>query len=227
MEWSLGYWQISIQRTYPTQEQLSQMYNAAAPGWNHLIHRLGINHAYTQLMRSLQQDSILSCLKDDASVCDCGIGTAAFSLALAKAVNSQLQISGVDISHEMLERAHQLLSQVGICPQLYQNDVTALPFDDNTFDLIMSAHMLEHLPSPVKGLQEMVRVLRPEAPLILAVTRRGLLGWWIGWHWGNDCFSPKELIAIMTEAGLTHIRIYPFTDVFARWTSTAYVGFKP
>ena len=226
MEWSIGYWQISIQRVYPTNEQLSRMYNAAAPGWNRLVHHLGIRHAYTKLFRSLQKDKLLASIKDNATVCDCGIGTAAFSLALSNTVNCKLQISGVDISPEMLEKAQQHLRQSGIEPKLHQSDVNTLPFHDNKFDLMISAHMLEHLPNPVKGLQEMVRVLRLGAPLILAVTHPGLLGWWIEWHWGNGCFSPNELTAMMTEAGLTDIHVYSFTAGLARWTSTAYVGVK-
>lgn len=118
MEWSIGYWQISIQRTYPTVQQLRQTYSAAAPTWNRLIDRLGISRAYRQLFRSLQQDQVLNHVKDNANVCDCGIGTAAFSLALAKVINSEINLVGVDISPEMLGKAQQLLTQAGIQPQL-------------------------------------------------------------------------------------------------------------
>ena len=87
---------------------------------------------------------------------------------------------------------------------------------------------LEALPPElVWTLKEMVRVLRPGVPLILAVTRSGLLGSWIELHWGNECFDAKTLISLMAEAGLTSIHVYPFTAGLARWTSLAYVGFKP
>lgn len=225
MEWSIGYWQISIQRTYPTIQQLRQTYNAAAPTWNRLVDRLGISRAYTQLFRSLQ-DQVLDHIKDNANGCDCGIGTAAFSLALAKVINSDINLVGIDISPEMLGKAQQLLTQAGIQPQLCQSDVNHLPLDDNQFDLVISAHMLEHLVNPTQGLRAMVRILRPGAPIILAVTRPGLLSWWIEWHWGNRCFSLQEVIRMMSEAGLIQIQVYPFTNGLARWTSTVYVGFK-
>lgn len=226
MEWSIGYWQVSIQRVYPTSEQLSQIYNAAAPNWNCLVRRLGISYAYTQLFCSLQQDQVLNHLKDNATICDCGIGTAAFSLALAQVVNAKINVVGVDIAPEMLQKAQQFLTQAGIQSQLCQSDVNTLPFSDNTFDLMLCAHMLEHLQNPAQGLQEMVRVLRPGAPIILSVTRPGLLGWWIEWHWGNRCLSLRELSLMMTKAGLTQIQIYLFTSGLARWTSTVYLGFK-
>ena len=226
MEWNIGYWQISLQRVYPTNEQLSRMYSAAAPRWNRLVHHLGISHAYAKLFRSLQKDNLLDHIKDHSTVCDCGIGTAAFSLALAKTLHSKVNIIGIDISQEMLNQAQQFLNQANVPQQLYQADVNGLPFDDNTFDLSMSAHMLEHLPNPIQGLQEMVRVLRPGAPLILAVTRPGLLGWWIQWHWGNDCFRAAELTAMMTKVGLSQVRTYPLATGLSRWASTAYIGFK-
>lgn len=226
MKWSIGYWQISIQRVYPPIEQLRQTYNTAAPKWNRLVNWLGINRAYVQLFRSLQQDQVLNHVKDNANVCDCGIGTAAFSLALAKVLNSEINLVGVDISSEMLSKAQQFLSQAGIQSRLCQSDVNYLALEDNWFDLVISAHMLEHLVNPSQGLQAMVRVLRPGAPIILAVTRPGLLSWWIEWHWGNCCLSSQEMIRIMTEAGLTQIRVYLFTNGLARWTSAVYLGFK-
>ncbi len=226
MEWVIGYWQISIRRVWPTNEQLTRMYNTAAPGWHHLVRCFGVSRAYARLSQSLQQEGVLAHLKDDSIVCDCGIGTAAFSLALAKTVSPKLNIIGVDISSEMLRKAHQLLFRAGVNHQVYQDDVSTLPFNDSTFDLLMSAHMLEHFPNPARGLQEMVRVLRPKAPLILIVTRKGLLGWWLQRYWGNDCLAPEELAKLMTEAGLTNMRFYPLTIRLSRWTSIACLGFK-
>ena len=123
----------------------------------------------------------------------------------------------------MLNKAHQRFSQANTNHQMCQSDVNTLPFADNSFDIVTSAHMLEHLPNPTQGLQEMVRVLRPGALLILAVTRSGLRGWLIQWPWGNDCFSQKVLVEMLTKAGLTDIQVYPFTVGASRWTSIACV----
>lgn len=226
MQWVIGYWQISIQRVFPTKEQLTQSYNTVAPSWHRLVQRFGYDHAYAKLFQSLQQEGILAHLQDDSTVCDCGIGTAAFSLALAETLAFKPKIVGIDISPAMLNTAHQLLLQADVNHQVYQSNVNTLPFNDNTFDLVMAAHMLEHLPNPTLGLREMVRVLCPGAPLLLAVTHPGLLGTWIQWHWGNRCFASHELIKIMTDVGLTSINFYRFTVGLARWTSIACLGFK-
>lgn len=40
-------------------------------------------------------------------------------------------------------------------------DITALPFDDNSFDIIFCNHVLEHIPDDTKAMQELYRVMRP------------------------------------------------------------------
>jgi SAM-dependent methyltransferase len=226
MEWIIGYWRISIERVFPTIDQLTQIYDGAAPNWHHILQRLGYNRAYAQLFQTLQKSGVLDNLKDNSCICDCGIGTGAFSLALVNTVTAKLNVIGVDISPQMLDKAKQTLQKVDINYQFYQNNVTALPFPDATFDLLVSAHMLEHLPNPLVGLQEMARVLRPGAAIVLAVTPPGLLGFWIQWRWGNDCFTPKFMEQMMTDAGLSNIRFYPFTFGLSRWTSIVCLGFR-
>ena len=41
-------------------------------------------------------------------------------------------------------------------------DITDIPFDDNSFDLIMCMHVLEHVPDDRKALRELHRVLKPK-----------------------------------------------------------------
>ena len=41
-------------------------------------------------------------------------------------------------------------------------DITNIPFDDNSFDLIMCTHVLEHIPDDKKAMSELYRVLKPQ-----------------------------------------------------------------
>ena len=40
-------------------------------------------------------------------------------------------------------------------------DITNITFDDNSFDLIMCTHVLEHIPDDKKAMRELYRVLKP------------------------------------------------------------------
>lgn len=226
MEWTIGWWQVSVQRVYPTTTQLSQTYNQAASWWHQHLRLLGYRYAYQKLWQLLKTANILPHRKDKLTICDCGIGTAAFSLAFAQTVNPTVHITGVDLSSEMLNQAHQQLTQSEVPHQLCQSDVNTLPFADRVFDGVISAHMLEHLPDPAQGLREMVRVLQPNAALVLVVTRSGLPGTLIQWYWGNRCFSPEELSTLMHEAGLSHVQFFSFPVGLAHLTSMACIGFR-
>ncbi|TPV35695.1 class I SAM-dependent methyltransferase [Paucihalobacter ruber] len=41
-------------------------------------------------------------------------------------------------------------------------DICNLPFNDNSFDVILCNHVLEHIPDDTKAMQELFRVLKPE-----------------------------------------------------------------
>jgi demethylmenaquinone methyltransferase/2-methoxy-6-polyprenyl-1,4-benzoquinol methylase len=226
MQWTIGWWQISVQRIWPTEEKLMQLYDAAAPNWQDLIQKLGYDRAYRKLFRSLQKSGVLAHLNSNSLVCDCGIGSAAFCLSLLDILTFRLKVVGVDTSQQMLSTASRLLYRAQISYQLCQHDIRALPFSDNSFDVVLAAYVLEHLPNRRVGLQEMVRVLRPEAPLILATTRSGLFGAWIQWHWGNGCLNSKTLAKMASDAGLTNIRFYSFNSGLSRYSSFVCVAYK-
>ncbi|MDM1346935.1 methyltransferase domain-containing protein [Myroides marinus] len=40
-------------------------------------------------------------------------------------------------------------------------DICNLPFEDNSFDMILCNHVLEHIPDDTKGMQELYRILKP------------------------------------------------------------------
>jgi ubiquinone/menaquinone biosynthesis C-methylase UbiE len=125
------------------------------------------------LLGTLHKNGALKPLRAGSRVLDCGIGTVAFSAALAQATGVPLHITGVDLSALMLQVARRTLRGSAQAVQLHQATSAALPFNDQTFDAVISAHMLEHFADPRQGLSELVRVLRPGAPLIIAVTTPG------------------------------------------------------
>lgn len=77
---------------------------------------------------------------------------------------------GTDFSSKGLHVATEMLKSADAKVTLTEADAVALPFEDNSFDVVYSAHMIYHIKdraAQVGALNEMLRVLRPGGRLIL------------------------------------------------------------
>jgi SAM-dependent methyltransferase len=82
-----------------------------------------------------------------------------------------------------------------------------------SYDLIVSSQVLEHVPSPAESLKEMAAVMRPETLLYLEVPREDLVRNVSGlenrlrakrhWHEHVNFFTEDAIAAMMQAAGLT------------------------
>ena len=50
----------------------------------------------------------------------------------------------------------------------YISDITAIPVPDASFDAILCTEVLEHVPEPIRAIQEMARILKPGGSLFLS-----------------------------------------------------------
>ncbi len=74
-----------------------------------------------------------------------------------------LDVVAADISTTMLSRTRATANRLGVADQVTTTvaDVGALPFDDDSFDLVVSFTGLHCFPDPHRAIAEMVRVLAP------------------------------------------------------------------
>lgn len=225
---TLGTWRISIGRTPPTGAELAAMYDEAAERWHDRLALLGYPRAYEDLFDRLLAAGTLRSPRDGGRVLDCGVGTAALSLALAGKVAAPLQIEGVDLSPSMLLRASLNLDRAGIETRMHLRDVKDLPFEDDIFDAVIGAHVLEHLDDPFTGLSEMARVLKPGGHMVIVATRRGIPDALLRLRWRHEHIDRDRLVRGMEEAGLTGFRAYPLLagGPLPRRASVAFVGSK-
>jgi demethylmenaquinone methyltransferase/2-methoxy-6-polyprenyl-1,4-benzoquinol methylase len=87
----------------------------------------------------------------------CGTGDVAFALA-AHGCN----VIGLDFSEPMLAVARRRASPaLENAPRFLQGDAQALPFRENTFDIVTVSYGLRNLSAWERGLSEMLRVARP------------------------------------------------------------------
>lgn len=98
-------------------------------------------------------------------VLDVACGTGEFERLILKE-NPKQNMVGVDISDEMLTIAQQKLQPYpNVCFQ--HASVSALPFPDASFDIVISANAFHYFDDPVVALQEMKRVLKPHGNLTI------------------------------------------------------------
>ncbi|MEZ4571546.1 MAG: methyltransferase domain-containing protein [Thermomicrobiales bacterium] len=107
-------------------------------------------------------------IKPGMAVLDAGCGTGDDARAMAGIVGASGHVVGLDTSTGILEVARARSEAIGIDVEFIQGDVTDLPFSDDTFDACRSERLLQHLESPVRGLQEMIRVTKPGGRIFLA-----------------------------------------------------------
>jgi ubiquinone/menaquinone biosynthesis C-methylase UbiE len=70
------------------------------------------------------------------------------------------RVTGLDISRTMVEIATETARQASVEVEFRQGDVSAMPFENNLFDLIICQAAFKNFKQPVRALDEMHRVLR-------------------------------------------------------------------
>ena len=223
----IGSWQISVRRRPFGVPELAHRYDRLAPRWSRLTERLGYRRAYERLLEQFICEADLMPTAHPLRLLDCGVGTGAFSLAFARVWTAPVRMDAVDVSNAMIEQARQHLSRAGVDAAFEQADVCALPYSDDQFDLVMAAHVLEHLPDPVVALKEMRRVLRPGGWLVVCLTRESILGRYVQLKWRTHRLTARLGESWLHAAGLnTHRTNFASTGCF-RLTSLTCFGRKP
>lgn len=78
-----------------------------------------------------------------------------------------VELTGLDLSPEMLEIARERSAELGRAVDLREGDAHNLPFDDESFDTVICTYSLCNIPDPQRAVNEMKRVLKPTGMLIL------------------------------------------------------------
>lgn len=78
-----------------------------------------------------------------------------------------VEVTGIDVSSQMLKRATDRLAGLPVHAQLIEADVQDLPFDDDTFDTAVGTCVFCSVADPVQGLKELGRVVRPDGRILL------------------------------------------------------------
>jgi SAM-dependent methyltransferase len=98
-----------------------------------------------------------------ARVLDLGCGDGELTARVAAAVGTK-EVYGVDVNEESLEKAKAR----GIITVKHDLNKFPYPFETNTFDVVVSNQVIEHLYYPIRFLREVYRILKPGGYAIIS-----------------------------------------------------------
>lgn len=141
-------------------KEVEEMFDNIAPAYDFM------NTAMTfGLCRSWREKAIRAVSTDGFTprrILDIATGTGDVALSLHQRY-PEARITGLDLSEGMLDIARRKLESVPGHDKLnfICGDSLALPFDDNTFDLVTVAYGVRNFSDLAEGYREMFRVLKP------------------------------------------------------------------
>jgi len=108
--------------------------------------------------------SVLSdVFKDRMRILDVGCGTGFMSMILSELGHD---VVGLDISKGMVRVAIEKTKRKNVKIDFKLGDAENLPFRDNTFDAVVSRHLIWTLPNPKKAISEFARVSKDRVVVI-------------------------------------------------------------
>jgi ubiquinone/menaquinone biosynthesis C-methylase UbiE len=136
-------------------------------GMRYVFSRRGlwvINTPYRRILNAAEitaQDRVLDL--------GCGIGN--ILIALAERIDFIRPPVGVDVSPDLVRIGEREIAQAGLQDriQLQVAPATRLPFEEGSFDVVVTSHVLKHLDDEAlqAGFHEVARVLRPGGRFLL------------------------------------------------------------
>ena len=95
-------------------------------------------------------------------VLDLGCGAGTDSLVAAQMVGPDGSVVGIDMTPEMLAKAHRAAAEMGAANvEFVEGEIELLPFADESVDVVISNGVIDLLPDKDTVFAEIYRVLRP------------------------------------------------------------------
>jgi arsenite methyltransferase len=112
---------------------------------------------------------VLGRLEPGERVLDIGSGAGMDSLIAALMVGPEGSVTGIDMTSEMIEKARKGAAELGLHNVTFvEGEAEDLPFDDSSFDVVISNGVIDLIPDKDAIFGEIYRVLVPGGRLQIA-----------------------------------------------------------
>jgi len=140
-------------------------WSASAPFWEK--HREIIRQMFAPVTQALIEDAQVG---SGHAVLDVATGPGEPALTVAALVGPEGKVFGIDPVPEMVAAGRRAADELGFTNAQFEVAFAdRLPFPDDAFDAVISRFGVMFIPSPIDGVREMLRVLKPGRKLALAV----------------------------------------------------------
>jgi ubiquinone/menaquinone biosynthesis C-methylase UbiE len=163
-----------------------------------------------------------------ARILDAGCGTGLLTLALIRTLRFPVSITALDLSARSIRAARRAVSESKGRKRdvtFAQGNVLALPFANDSFDMVVTSGALEYVPLE-DGFSEISRVLAPGGHLLHLPIRPSPVSTFLEILFRFKTHPPQKL-EVETERHfrvLDHYRFPPLQAI--GWTKTAILGQK-
>jgi ubiquinone/menaquinone biosynthesis C-methylase UbiE len=139
-----------------------------------------------------QAIEIVQHIKNGDSVLEIAPGAGYLSIELSKL--GKYEITGLDISRDLVEIASRNAKEAGVDIDFRQGSVSNMPFTEKAFDFIVCILAFKNFKEPLKALEEMHRVLKPGGTALIMDLNRNA--------------SMRATKTVAENMGLTGMRAY-------------------
>ena len=180
----------------PKQRVISMSIEATRAGFEASFKEADFYNKQTQDEKHLNDILATINVKPGMRILDIGCGSGYLTFPIAE-LNRDSHVIGLDIVTDTMKRNSKKAQEMGINNlQFISYDGTAFPFEDNSFDLLVTRYALHHFPEIRKSIQEVSRVLKENGQFFISDPRP------------NDCDKTRFVDDYMQLKKDGHIKFY-------------------
>lgn len=172
------------------------------------------------------------------TVLDCGAGTGTTGVMAARKVGADGRVVLLDMSEGMLRVAKEKVQREELSDRvaIIEGDMLNLPFEDNSFDVVLTTYSLCPIYDPVQGAMELYRVTRPGGRIGVAHSTSPLKPWvrWLSekveeivWHFPSVSLGCRSVSVLPTLEQLGCRTVFKRQLGIPLWPFLVFVVEKP